>query len=173
MNILSLDCSTKSTGYAFFNDFNLIDYGVITANHKSPYERIKVIVKSLKNIIELKQNSNFQIDKIVIEEVRPDTEQTEKSRHTNKILTYLQAAIAFMLNDDFPQISLDYLYPSEWRKAVGIKTGRGIKRQELKQEDIKEANSLFHLETSNDDIADACLIGYGYQRIKNVVSWGV
>ena len=51
---------------------------------------------------------------------------------------------------------------SHWRKQVGIKTGRGITRAQLKPLDIAKANELFKQNKKNDDLADAILIGWSY-----------
>lgn len=170
MTILSLDCSTSCTGYAIFKERDLIQKGTISASSKDYIERIKTMIKHIKQL--LLDYESLNIEKIIIEDVRPDTEGTAKSSHTNKTLMYLQAALTFMIHDELPNISIEYVYPSEWRKNVGIHTGRGIKREELKKEDIKMANSIFGLNTSSDDLADACLIGWSYIVSQNKTGFG-
>ena len=51
--------------------------------------------------------------------------------------------------------------PNSWRSKIGIKTGKGIKREELKQKDIEFVEKTFGI-TVNDDIADACGIAWSY-----------
>lgn len=169
MFILSLDCSTKSTGYALFNEKGILkEYGLFIATEKDPILRIKNITKKIQDYLTKKQEEKILVDKIIVEEVRPTNENEGiKNAHTTKILFFLQAALNFMLHDNFKSINIEYLYPSQWRKSVGIKTGKGILRQELKQQDIKTANEMFSLNLSSDDIADAILIGKSY-FVKNV-----
>ena len=55
-------------------------------------------------------------------------------------------------------ISVMIYTPSSWRKIVGIQTGRGIKRSELKSASKKIVADLHEISVS-DDIADAILLG--------------
>ena len=52
MTSLALDLSTKSTGWAVFQDGTIIDYGFITATSTDLVVRIQKIVIGLKPIIE-------------------------------------------------------------------------------------------------------------------------
>ena len=47
MKILALDLSTKSTGYAVYNEDKLVDYGCITASSTDFINRIQKIIKEL------------------------------------------------------------------------------------------------------------------------------
>ena len=58
---------------------------------------------------------------------------------------------------------MNYIYPSEWRAACGIKTGPKVLRETQKQYDISFVEKKFNLSV-NDDIADAIGIGYGYNQ---------
>ena len=50
---------------------------------------------------------------------------------------------------------------SHWRSVVGIHTGRGIKRDELKQVSINLVKQKYNI-TVNDDQADGINIGLAY-----------
>lgn len=168
MNILALDLSTKSTGYAIFIDGELKDFGCITASSTDVIKRIQKIICELDEVLK-----KYPFEKIVIEEVLPkDGEKTEKNHHTQKMLMWLQAAVAFLIHENFTKIEIQYLYPSEWRSACGIKTGRGIVRESLKSSDIAFVEQKFGFTPANDDIADAIGLGYGYlmQPQKQTVS---
>lgn len=156
MRILSLDASTRSTGYAIFNNKKLESYGVISASSTDVIKRINKIVTELEQIL-----TKEEIDILVIEEVRPDLGKIVK---TYKALMYLQAAIAFLIHERFPKVKIEYLYPSSWRKICGIAQGAGIKREALKAKDINFVNETFGINTKSDDIADAIAIGYGYLK---------
>jgi Holliday junction resolvasome RuvABC endonuclease subunit len=82
------------------------------------------------NIVEIIKKYN--IEQITIEEVRTDY----KNAHTYKILTWLQGVIAIAVYEINPKIEITYIQPSSWRSKIGIHTGRGIKREELKKADI-------------------------------------
>lgn len=161
MKILALDLSTKSTGYAIFDNGKLIDYGCLTASQANPIDRIQKIIIDLDKI--LLQHSN--ISKVYAEEVRPEgTGYGVGNLHTHRLLMYTQAAVAFLLHNKYAEASFEFIYPSSWRSACGIKNGRGIKRDAAKAADIKFVQETFGL-TVNDDIADA--IGLGYSQISN------
>ena len=157
MIILAIDASTKSTGYAIFEDNVLKDYGCFTASSTDVINRIQKIIIQLSEVF-----NKYKIDKIILEEVRPETDDDKtKNIQTHRVLMWLQGAIAFLAHEKDKNIKIDYIYPSKWRKHCGIKTGRGIKRESLKTKDIEFVQTQYHI-TVNDDIADAIGIGYGY-----------
>ncbi len=102
---LAIDASTKSTGYSIFDKDKLIVYGLITASSTDVIARIYKIINGLKNII-----SQYSIDTVVLEEVRPENNQYGVGNiHTHKVLMWLQAAIAFMIHDNFKDIQIEYI----------------------------------------------------------------
>ena len=100
MKILSLDLSTKSSGWAIFENSKLVNYGCITSNSTDLIKRIKVMTENIKNIIE----ENKDIDKIIAEEVRPQGGFGVGNLKTHRALMYLQASIVFMLYDNYKNI---------------------------------------------------------------------
>lgn len=165
--LLSLDLSTKSTGYAIWDKDKLIDYGLITASSQDLIKRIQKITNDLNDILKAK-SANCSIDKVIVEEVRP--ENGLQNIQTHRALMWLQGAIATMFHDDY-NLSLEYVYPSEWRSKCGIKTGAGIKRESLKKKDIAFVKETFNIDV-NDDIADAIGIGYAYnQTALKEINW--
>ena len=157
MKTLAIDASTKSSGIAIFQNKELLGATCITASSSDLIKRIHKMVDTIDNIV---KESN--IDKIVMEEVIPDH---TKNTNTFKALMWLQASIIIMLHDKYPKIEVTLVYPGSWRSQCGIKVGRGIKRESLKEADIHRANELFNLNTKSDDIADACLIGAAHVGI--------
>lgn len=164
MKILSLDASTKSTGFAVFNETKLETYGCLTASSTDLVKRISKIITELEQV--LSQNT---IDKIILEEVRP--EQGLQNLKTHKALMYLQAAIVFLVHERFNTIEIEYVYPNEWRKACGIKTGSRVRRETLKPKDIQFVKDNYNI-IVNDDIADAIGIGHAYvNKLDNEINW--
>lgn len=149
MNILSLDLSTKSSGIAVAENNKLIYYECVASASTDVVKRIIVMRNRISEIIK-----EYNIDEIVIEEVRTDYNNS----HTFRILNWVQAAIVLAAYDINSKIKITYLQASSWRSKIGIKTGRGIKRETLKQEDIKYVKEKFNI-SANDDICDAiCLL---------------
>lgn len=151
MITIALDASTKATGVAIFKDKELLGASCITASSSDLIKRIHKMTDTIDEII-----SQFKVDEIVMEEVIPDH---SKNTNTFKALMYLQASIIIMLHDKYPNIQTNLIYPGSWRSQCGIKTGRGVKRETLKEADVRRANEIFKLNTSSDDVADAVLIG--------------
>lgn len=166
MKILAIDASTKSSGLAILEGLKLEHYSCVTATSTDLFNRIHKMVDAIKELLK-----NNKIDKIIMEEVRPET--GAHNIKTHKALLYLQGAIALMAHDDFPKIEIIYLYPSEWRKLCGIKTGSGVKRETLKAKDIEFVKQEYGI-TVNDDIADAIGLGYAYAKqsgATNSINW--
>lgn len=156
MKILALDLSTKSTGWAVYEDAQLIDYGCITASSNDLIKRIQKIVSELIQVL-----NKHTVAKVVVEEVRP--EEKIQNLQTHRALMWLQGAVAMVLHEIDKNIKMEYLYPSEWRKLCGIKTGAGVRRETVKESDIKFVFKTFGISV-NDDIADAIGIGYAYNQ---------
>ena len=168
MNILAIDASTKSSGWSYFENGELQSHGCITSSSTDLIKRIYKMKDELLKIINL-----YSIDKIILEEVRPEGGFGVGNQKTHKALMWLQAAIAFLVYDNCPQIEIEYIYPSSWRAKLGIKNGRGIKRTTLKEADIAFVKEKYNIEV-NDDEADAICIGLAqYQTESNEdFNWG-
>lgn len=167
MTTLALDCSTKATGFAVFNDQRLVVANCITASSSNLYKRIFKMVDSIIEIVQ-----KMKVDTIVMEEVIPDH---AKNVNTFKALMYLQAAIHLQLYKEYSNIKIELVYPGTWRAQCGIHTGRGIKREELKKADIQFANNTYQLNITSDDTADAICIGHAFLHPKNIdedLNWG-
>lgn len=166
--ILSIDASTKSSGWAIFDGTKLVDYGCFTASSTDLVKRIHKIVDLFDELL-----NKYQIEKIILEEVRPEEgNPSSKNIQTHRALMWLQGALGIMIHDNHNNIPIEYLYPNEWRAACGIKTGAGRKREELKYRDINFVKNEYGLDV-NDDIADAIGLGYAYtNKINNEINWG-
>ena len=166
MKILAIDASTKSTGVALFDDTKLIAYNCFTAGSNDLIKRITKIIGELYTFLQEYKD----IEKVILEEVRP--ENGVQNLKTHRALMWLQAAIAFMLHEHFPKATIEYVFPSEWRSACGIKSGRGVIREQQKAGDIKFVKETYGVEV-NDDIADAIGIGHAYvNKLDNEMNWG-
>ena len=161
MKILSLDLSTKSTGWCIGQNQSIISHGCITASSKDVMKRIVKIRDELSQII--KEN---KIQKIIMEQVRPDF-----NSHTGKILMWLQGIIAMAAYEINSKIEYDFIGASTWRAALKIKQGRGIKRNDLKPQDIQYVKNKYNI-TVNDDEADAICIFDAYnEKFNNEINW--
>lgn len=151
MKILSLDLSSKSSGYAIFEDKQLIDYGCITAGSANLFRRIEKMTQELELILQ----EYPDIKHVYIEDVYP--EDVHHNIQIYKALTYLQGEVLHLL--DKYNLNNTFFTASEWRAKCGIRTGRGVKRESLKPKDIAFVRNQFNLQV-NDDVADAICIGF-------------
>ena len=154
MNIISIDASTHSTGIAIYKHNKLQQTDCITSTSSNLFTRIKVMVENIK--IYLIQNPD--LEHLILEEVRQENLVAIK---TYKALMYLQGCICMMVHQYFKHITVQFMYPSQWRKICKIKQGRGVQRTAQKQNDINWVKEQFNIQV-NDDIADAIGLGYAY-----------
>lgn len=124
MKLLALDCSTKATGIAVFNNESLIHYECMTSSSNDLIKRIHIMVDKIDSLVE-----EYKIEQIILEEVIPDH---QKNQNTFKALMWLQATFAVMMHDKHPKVKIEYIGPSSWRKVCGIKQGPNNKRESLK-----------------------------------------
>ena len=167
MNILSLDLSTKSSGWAYFENGELKDHGCITSASTDLIKRIYIMRDGIAEILD-----KYSVTKIIVEEVRPEGGYGVGNTKTHRALMWLKAATAFLIHDNYSSIEIEYIYPSSWRAALGIKNGRGIKRTSLKEQDIQYVQDKYNI-TVNDDEADAICIGLSQYKEKdnNEINW--
>ena len=154
MTVLSLDLSTKSSGWAIYQDSKLIDSGYITATSTNVYNRIQKITSELELIVK-----KYNPTKVYSEQ--PEPASVGNNMDVYRKLTFMHGDVCIMLNHY--QLRMELCTSSHWRSLVGIKTGRGIKRDSLKPKDIAKVKQIFN-KTCNDDQADAILIGLAYVK---------
>lgn len=161
MKILSLDLSTKSTGWCIGQDGLLKEHGIISASSKDVIKRIIKMRDQLINLIK-----NNQIDKIIMQEVRPDF-----NLHTGKVLMWLQSAVVIAAYEINSKIQCSFINANEWRAALKIKQGPGIKREMLKPKDIQYVQNKYGIQV-NDDEADAiCIFDAYWFKNDNEINW--
>ena len=150
MNLLSLDTSTKKTGWALFQDGKYKKSGVIAFDDKDTMTRLMNMHYEIEILIE-----HRHIDMVVIE-----TTSAPRNAQTQRHLTMLLGMVYAICCDKC--IEFVMLRPSEWRKMANIKKEKlGRKRVELKQWSKDLVKELYNIDVKDDE-SDAILIGYGY-----------
>ena len=162
MTIMGLDASTNCTGWSIFFNEKLLDYGKIVPLHKNEdwRERIVDIFLQLDILIQ-----KFEPNKIIIEGVPLFS---QKGKKTLVQLGAVRGSL-LLLKKDYPNMEIEFIPVSTWRKNIGIFNGerKDLKREKLKENSIKLANTIFNLNLSfvspssaknDDDISDAILI---------------
>ena len=157
MTIMSLDISTKATGVAIFDDQKLVHLECITPKGEV-WDRISTIAQRVTDLYQ-----EWRPEVVATEE--PEPAFVKNNIDVYRKLTITHGAIILGIHAaGGPEVRT--ATASHWRKLVGIKTGRGIKREALKKESIRVAKELYpdyaeHIGLS-DDKADAVLIGRAY-----------
>lgn len=148
--IVALDESTKSTGYAIFNNKELIRYGAIQETSKNVLERVDNILNEIKNILD-----KYKPNIVIIENV-----QITMSAPTAKTLMGLQFAIELLCYKE--GIECTSYRTAHWRKVLGLSNSPKLKREDKKQEALDYVQNKYNIKENIDDISDAICIGESY-----------
>lgn len=162
MIVMGVDASTNCTGWSVFYNENLLSYGkILPKNKKEDWrDRIVDIFTQLNDVIK-----QYKPDKLIVEDVPLFS---QKGKKTLVQLGAVQGSL-LLLKKDFPNMVIQFIPVSTWRKNIGIFTGNkeDKKRDKLKENSIKMANEIFNLNLlfvsptsvkNDDDISDSILI---------------
>lgn len=141
MVVMSLDQSTRCSGYAVFEDGEYITSGVVDMN-KSKLETDKRSFEMAKEIWKIIKK--YSPSHLVIENVQQQSNPSTMiilARLAGMIIGYAEAH----------NIHVHILLPSQWRKALNYSQGAKVKRQELKQQSIDYVKINLGLELSEDE----------------------
>lgn len=147
MKICGIDASTRKTGISLLEDGKLIEYRLLDySREKDLDKRIRKMTSSINELL-----NYFNPNLILCEDVYND-----KNKKTFKYLARLGGTI--LMWAIIKQVDIQYVLPSHWRGIVGIKTGKDIKRDQLKKDAVKIVKKDYNLDVTDDE-AEAILIG--------------
>lgn len=146
MKILSLDLSTKSSGFAVFEDEVVVDYGVIKNTDKDILVRGNYMAEFVRFLCE----KYGKFDLVGIEELKVLSNQSTLVK-----LAQVQGMVLRELKDQV----VKFVMPTVWRKGFELNG----KRAEAKAKAIKLCNELGY-EVECDDDAEAILLGIYFQK---------
>lgn len=152
--LLSLDQSSKTTGYAIFEDNKLIHYGHFTCNQEDLGDRLFEIRKNVHQLI-----YKYNINKVIMEDIQLQ-EGVGNNVQTFKILAEVFGIIYELLTE--LDIEVDAVLATVWKRAIGIKSNR---RQEQKAEAQKYVTEVLNVIPTEDE-SDAICIGCYQLNIK-------
>lgn len=150
--ILALDQASITSGWAIFDDENLISYGVWTSEGSHSTERIGQTKYWVASMI-----AKWKPDLVVIEDIQLQHFSNENGSG-DAVLTYKKLAhLQGVLKNYFFENGLPYkvVAPATWRNYSLIK---GKSRNDKKKNAQLKVKSLYDLNL-NQDTADAVLIG--------------
>ena len=145
--VLSLDQSTRVSGYCLFQDDQYICSGVIDMSKSKldTYERSFEMAKALWQVIK-----EYKPEFLVIENV-----QQQSGVQTVIILARLQGMIIGYA--EAHGIKTHILSPTEWRAELKYTQGPKIKRAELKQQSIDYVKTKYGFNLSEDECESIAL----------------
>lgn len=159
--ILAIDQATHISGYAVFNNKNLIDYGTFEATGENDIERAVQVKQWLVSMID-----QFQVDFVGLEGIQY---QKEVGVTTFETLARLQGILAATCVEE--RVSYKIVPTNTWRNHCGVK---GKTRPDRKRSMQLLAQEWYGLRPSEDE-ADAFGIGKYFcdtqSRQVEIVDW--
>lgn len=147
MIVAGIDGSTKKTGIAIMKDNELIFCTLIDLSDEK-----KDFMKRIQNML-------FKIGKVLdqydIDEIHMEKAFNNANVQTTMMLANIAGGVMFYCANN--KIKFVHPEPSEWRAKIGIRTGRGVKRDVLKAEAIKLVKDEYGI-VVGDDVAESVLI---------------
>lgn len=146
MKVLSFDQSTRCSGYAYFEDGQYIESGVIDmsksdlATDQRSFEMAKELWKIIKK---------YKPEHIILE----DTQQQNNIK-TVIILARLQGIV--MGYAEAHGVKVHILLPSQWRAALSYTQGPKVKREELKKQSADYVKEKYGLNLPEDENEAIC-----------------
>lgn len=143
--ILALDQATHTSGYAIYNNHDLIDYGIFTADGLNDIERSLQIKQWLVSLID-----QFQIDFVGLEGIQF---QTQAGVTTFETLARLQGVLMVTCLEE--KIPYKVVHTQTWRLHCGV---RGTTRVDKKRSMQLLVKKWFDIQPTEDE-CDAIGIG--------------
>lgn len=155
MKVISMDQSTRVSGWSYFEDGEYITSGVIDMSKSklNTDERSFEMAKELWKVLK-----KYKPEHLILE----DTQQQNGNVKTVIILARLAGAVLGYA--EAHGVKTHIVLPSKWRAALGYNQGPKVKRQELKQQSIDYVKEHFGLERSEDE-CEAIVIGIAAHKI--------
>lgn len=147
MKILSLDISTRSTGYTVFNNGVAVEIGTIGNNSSDFLERGNYMAE----FVRLLREKYGRFDNVVVEELK-----VLKSQKVLVMLGIVQGMILRELRDT----PVTFVAPTVWRKHFGLNG----EREKAKKGAISLCKKLY-VDVKNDDEAESYLIALYFSTI--------
>ena len=146
IKLITIDGSTKKTGIAYFidgeyNTHHLLDF----SKEKNMEVRFIEMSKTIWNSLD-----KYKPNILYIEET-----YTAKNPQTTKILTRLQGVVyAWCINND---CEFNTIKPTSWRKLLGFKQGKNVKRDELKTQSVDYIFNKYGIKVTDDESDALCI----------------
>ena len=147
--VLALDDSTTTTGWAVFDNEELVGYGKIEMTQSTPTERISALKQWLYSMI-----AKWRPDRVAIEDI-----QQQDNVQIFKILAQLQGVLVNALFEG--KMEYDIIHVASWRSYCAIK---GRSRSELKKNAQAKIKEWYDVTVTQDEADAICLGRYAVKE---------
>ena len=139
--VLSMDQSTRVSGYCFYDDGEYIDSGVVDMSKSKldTHERSFEMAKSLWKIIR-----KYKPEHLVIED-------TQQQTNVKTVITLARLQGMIIGYAEAHGVKTHILLPSEWRAVLHYSQGPKVKRAELKQQSIDYVKDKYGFDLPEDE----------------------
>lgn len=148
--VLALDDSTTTTGWAVFDNGELVGYGKIEMTQKSPLERISALKQWMLNML-VKWHPNT----VAIEDI-----QQQENVQIFKVLAQLQGVLENTLYEN--KYPFDVVHVASWRSFCQVK---GRSRSELKKAAQAKIKEWYDVSVTQDEADAICLGRYAVNEL--------
>lgn len=145
--LLCLDSSSNKTGVAYYLNGTYKEHCLLDCSKQKNMDiRFEDMSKELWKIL-----NKYKPDIVYIEET-----VVLRNAQTQRFLTRLQGVVyAWCMNNN---CEFNTIRPTSWRATIGMKQGRNIKREQLKEQSVKYVLEKYGLDVGDDE-SDAICIG--------------
>jgi len=147
-NLLALDQSTRTTGYAIFQNNKLIKVDKFTLIDPLIEVRLNQFRNKIKNVIK-----EYDITEIVLEEI-----QLQDNVTTFKKLAMVYGVLLELIVE--MNIPYEIISSNTWKSRCGIRKTRRAEEKKAAQRFVKDNYNL----SVTEDESDAICIGYTYLK---------
>lgn len=152
--VLSLDQSTRLSGYCYLENGQYVDSGVVDMS-KSKLETDKRSFEMAKELWKIIKKYKPEI--LVIED-------TQQQNNIKTVITLARLQGMIIGYAEAHKINVHILLPSQWRAALSYSQGPKVKRAELKQQSIDYVKKNLGLDLQEDE-AEAVAEGIAAHKI--------
>lgn len=151
MKIISLDQAQNATGYAVFEDTNLIKWGVLDYGDEDVELRLPLLCNHIQLLIKKYKPDFILFEGVVLKD------SVQRLIH----LAQLQGCIMQIAMED--KIPYKIYQPTLWRKILGFKQSNELHRNELKQQAVEYVKKSYGIKVGHD-CAEAICIALAYLK---------
>lgn len=160
MRVLSLDQSTRASGWAYFENQEYIESGLVDMSksslptHERSFEMAKAVWKIIKK---------YNPDCVVIED-------TQQQNNIKTVITLARLQGMIIGYAEAHKVKVHILLPTQWRAAMGYFQGPKVKRGMLKKQSIDYVKNTYNLSLPEDECEAICE-GIAAHKIIDELIW--